>query len=148
MLDMPEISRYLYLAGAVPFLVLGMAHALATPLRREQASGLSPRDPAVREAMQQDSLMLTRRTNVWLAWVGFNLSHSLGAVLFGAVVVFIGRNQATFEAQATLFLPLAVVVSSLYLALAIKFWFRAPIIGVALSGVCFVVSWTLYLLRG
>jgi uncharacterized membrane protein YobD (UPF0266 family) len=92
--------------------------------------------------------MLTRRTNVWLAWVGFNLSHSLGAVLFGVVVVLIGRNQATFEAQASLFLPLAVLVAGLYLVLAIQFWFRTPIIGLALSGVCFAVSWTLFLLRG
>jgi hypothetical protein len=145
---MGEISRYLFLAGALPFLVLGVAHALATPLHPAQSRGLSPRDPAVRDAMQRDFIMLTRRTNVWLAWVGFNLSHSLGAVLFGAFVVLIARSQATFEAQATLFLPLAVLVSGLYLALAIRFWFRTPIIGVALSSVCFVGSWALFLLRG
>ena len=98
--------------------------------------------------MQQDSVLLTRRTTVWLGWVGFNLSHSLGAVLFGAVVVLVGRNQAMFEAQATLFLPLAALVSGLYLALAIRFWFRTPIIGVALSSACFLVSWALFLLRG
>jgi hypothetical protein len=145
---MGEISRYLFLAGALPFLVLGVAHAFATPLHPAQSRGLSPRDPAVRNAMQRDFIMLTRRTNVWLAWVGFNLSHSLGAGLFGAVVVLIARSQATFEAQATLFLPLAVLVSGLYLALAIRFWFRTPIIGVALSSVCFVGSWALFLLRG
>jgi len=145
---MVEISRYLFLAGALPFLVLGVAHALATPLHPAHSKGLSPRDPAVRSAMLRDFIMLTRRTNVWLAWVGFNLSHSLGAVLFGAVVVLIARNQASFEAQAPLFLPLAVLVSGLYLALAIRFWFRTPVVGVALSSVCFVGSWALFLLRG
>lgn len=83
---MLELSRYLFLAGAMPFVVLGLAHAVATPRTPAQARGLSPRDPALRDAMVHDSLLLTRRTNVWLAWVGFNLSHSLGAVLFGAVV--------------------------------------------------------------
>src|SRR5687767_13603805 len=118
-LSVSDLSRLLFLAGAMPFVVLGLAHALATPRTPAQAKGLSPRDPALREAMAQDTVLLTRRTNMWLAWVGFNLSHSLGAVLFGAVVVLIGRSQATFEAQGALFLPLAVLVSGAYLVLGI-----------------------------
>lgn len=145
---MPELSRYLFLAGAMPFVVLGLAHAVATPRTPDQAKGLSPRDPALRDAMVHDSVLLTRRTNLWLAWVGFNLSHSLGAVLFGAVVVLIGRSQATFQAQAALFLPLAILVSGIYLVLAIRYWFRTPIVGITLSTVCFAVSWAVFLIRG
>lgn len=145
---MLELSRYLFLAGAMPFVVLGLAHAVATPRTPAQARGLSPRDPALRDAMVHDSLLLTRRTNVWLAWVGFNLSHSLGAVLFGAVVVLIGRNQATFQAQAALFLPLAILVSGIYLVLAIRYWFRTPIVAITLSSVCFAMSWAVFLIGG
>lgn len=145
---MSELSRLLFLAGAMPFLALGLAHALATPRTPAQAKGLSPRDPALREAMAQDTVLLTRRTNVWLAWVGFNLSHSLGAVLFGVVVVLIGRSQATFEAQGALFLPLAILVSGAYLILGIRYWFRTPIVAITLSTVCFVVSWVLFLIGG
>lgn len=112
---MPEIDRYLFLAGALPFVVLGVAHAFATPRTPAEAKGLSPRDPALRDAMVRESVLLTRRTNLWLAWVGFNLSHSLGAVLFGALVLLIGRSPASFRAEAGVFLPLAVVVSGLYL---------------------------------
>jgi hypothetical protein len=143
-----ELSRYLFLAGAIPFVVLGVAHAVATPHTTAQSRGLSPRDPALREAMVRDSLLLTRRTNLWLAWVGFNLSHSLGAVLFGAVVVLIGRNQATFQAQAALFLPLVVSVSGIYLVLGICYWFRTPILAIMLSSVCFAVAWALFLMGG
>jgi hypothetical protein len=143
-----ELSRYLFLAGAIPFVVLGVAHAVATPRTTAQSRGLSPRDPALREAMVKESLLLTRRTNLWLAWVGFNLSHSLGAVLFGAVVVLIGRSEATFQAQAALFLPLAILVSGIYLVLGICYWFRTPILGITLSSVCFAVAWALFLIRG
>jgi hypothetical protein len=139
-----ELSRLLLLAGAAPFLVLGLVHALATPRTPAQAKGLSPRDPALREAMARDTILLTRRTNMWLAWVGFNLSHSLGAVLFGVVVVLIGRNQATFEAQGPVFLPLATLVSGTYLVLGIRYWFRAPIVGITLSVLCFVASWVCF----
>ena len=143
-----ELSRYLFLIGALPFIVLGLAHAAATPQTPADAKGLSPRDPAVRDAMAHDSVLLTRRTTLWLAWVGFNLSHSLGALLFGAVVVLIGRSSASFEAQATVFLPLAVLVSATYLVLGVRYWFRTPIIGISLASVCFVVSWVLFAKAG
>ena len=143
-----ELSRYLFLIGALPFIVLGLAHAVATPQTPADAKGLSPRDPAVRDAMARDSVLLTRRTTMWLAWVGFNLSHSLGAILFGAVVVLIGRSSASFEAQATVFLPLAVLVSATYLVLGVRYWFRTPIIGISLASVCFVVSWVLFAKAG
>jgi len=142
-----DLSRYLFLAGGLPYLVLGALHALKTPATPEQKKGLSPRDPKLRTAMTDDTILLTRRTTVWLAWVGFNFSHSLGAVLFGAVVVLIGRNPATFAAQAGVFLPLAVVVSALYLLIGVRYWFRTPIVGIAWSVACFVAAETLVLLR-
>jgi hypothetical protein len=143
-----ELSRYFFLIGALPFIVLGLAHAVATPQTPADAKGLSPRDPAVRDAMARDRILLTRRTTLWLTWVGFNLSHSLGAVLFGAVVVLIGRSSASFEAQASLFLPLAVLVSAIYLVLGVRYWFRTPIIGISLASVCFLVSWVLFARAG
>ena len=76
---MLELSRYLYLAGALPFFVLGLAHALATPRAPADVKGLSPSDPQLAEAMTRSGLRLTRRTDMWRAWVGFNFSHSLGA---------------------------------------------------------------------
>lgn len=143
---MAELSRYAFLLGALPFVVLGVAHALATPLTPEQTKGLSPRDPAYRRGMSAQFPILTRRTNLWLGWVGFNLSHSLGVVLFGVVVLLVGRTQATFQAAGPTFVPLAVVVSGLYLAIGLRYWFRTPIVGIAVSSVCFVTSWLLQLL--
>jgi hypothetical protein len=141
---MLALSRYLFLTGALPFLLLGLAHVLATPRGPGESRGLSPRDPAFREAMTAQPLLLTSRTNLWLAWVGFNLSHALGAILFGAVVLLVGRSQEAFRAQAGLFLPLAVVVAGLYLALGLRYWFRTPVVGIALSNACFVASWILF----
>jgi len=56
----------------------------------------------------------------------------------------IGRSGASFEAQANVFLPLAVLVSAIYLVLAVRYWFRTPIIGISLASVCFLVSWLLF----
>lgn len=145
---MRELSRYLFIAGAMPYIVLGLLHAWHTPFTTAEDKGLSPRDRALRDTMAGANLLLTRRTTLWLTWVGFNLSHSLGAVLFGAVVVLVGRSDASFRAQAGVFLPLANVVSLCYLAIALRFWFRTPVIGIALAGVCFLTAGLAFALAG
>jgi hypothetical protein len=142
---MPELSRYLFLAGACPFILLGAVHVWATPQDTHDRKGLSPSDPQLAESMARARLRLTPRTDVWRAWVGFNLSHGLGALVFGSLVVLIGRNDASFTAEARLFIPFAVVVSAAYLVLAMRYWFRAPIVGCAISFGCFLASWVVLL---
>ena len=139
---MSELARYLFLAGAAPFLLLGTAHALHTPLAVSDRKGLTPSDPALPELMARSGLRLTRRTDVWRAWIGFNFSHSLGAVLFGVVVVLAGRTPEAFAHNAV-FLPLALGVSLLYLVLGAAYWFRAPIAGITSSVVLFAAAWAL-----
>jgi hypothetical protein len=143
-----ELSRYLFLLGAVPFLVLGTMHALYTPRRTDERKGLSPGDPALAEVMARTRLVLTRRTDMWRTWVGFNLSHSLGAVLFGTVVVLAGRNAASFGSNAAVFLPFAVIVSAAYLGLGLVYWFRTPITGIAIALVLFSSAWIVRFVGG
>lgn len=97
--------------------------------------------------MTTSSVRLTRRTDMWLAWVGFNLSHSLGVLVFGVSTVLIGRSEASFNMEAPLFGPLAVLVSAVYLVLAVRYRFRTPIFGCAVSFVLFLLSWSLLNLR-
>jgi hypothetical protein len=139
------LSRYLFLAGSLPFLVLGVAHVRATPLVPDRPRGLSPADPRLAEEMTRTTLRLTRRVDMWRAWVGFNLSHSLGLLVFGLVVVLVGRSEAVFLQEGRTFVPLALAVSAGYLALAVKYWFRIPIAGSAMGVILFLASWVLLL---
>ena len=143
-----EVSRALFLAGALPFLFLGIAHLVATPRRPSDRRGLSPFDPAVAATMAGASVRITRRTTLWLTWVGFNLSHGLGVILFGVVVLLAGRSDASFTSEAPVFVPLAVVVSGTYVAIGLRYWFRAPILGCATSFALFVLSWAFHLASG
>ena len=145
---MLHLSRYLFLAGATPFVVLGLAHAMATPLAAGDRKGLSPRAPDLADAMARTSPRLTNRTDMWRAWVGFNLSHSLGAFVFGAFVITVGRSAGSYGELASIAVPFASVVSTAYLGLAVKYWFRIPILGCALSVGSFLASWALLVLGG
>jgi len=140
---MPELSRYFFLAGALPFLVLGVAHAVVTPRAVTDLKGLSPSDAELSRAMARSRLRITKRTDMWLSWVGFNLSHSLGILAFSAFVLVIGMSSLSFAQHAAFCVPLSVIVSASYLRLAVRYWFRTPIIGCALSVGCFATSWAL-----
>jgi hypothetical protein len=146
-MTLAELSRYLFLAGSLPYLLLGTVHAVATPQGPGDRKGLSPSDPGLADAMARTAVRLTRRINMWGAWVGFNLSHSLGLVVLGALIVLIGRNEATFRAQASIFVPFALAAAAVYLVLAVRYWFRIPIIGCALSLALLLSSWLALMLE-
>jgi len=138
-----ELSRYLFLAGATPVVVLGAAHACLTPRRPGLPTGLSPADPHLAELMSQTRLRLTPRTDMWRAWVGFNYSHGLGLMVLGGLVLLSGSSELLFATGAAILVPFAFFASAIYLLLAIKYWFRAPILGCGLSFLLFLCSWIL-----
>jgi hypothetical protein len=69
---------------------------------------------------------------MWDAWLGFNLSHSLGAVVFGILCI----TASSKPSVASL-----AVVSLIYLVLAIRFWFYVPAIGIAIATACLLLAW-------
>ena len=138
---MQELSRYLFLAGGILLLLLGTAHVVHTPQQPAERKGLSPADPAIAESMARSRVLLTGRTDMWRVWVGINLSHSLGVLLLGFVVVLVGRTPASFGYNAAVFVPLAIVVSLAYLGLGFVYWFRTPIIAVGVSVLLFSCAW-------
>ena len=80
---------------------------------------------------------------MWRAWVGFNFSHSIGAVLFGSCCIFLGvALQSLALPKAALIVPVAI--GALYFWLAVQYWFRIPAIGIALGTVCFSIGWLVY----
>lgn len=95
--------------------------------------------------MAKDHPRFTKRTSIWLAWVGFNLSHSLGCIIFGAFVVILGRDGSTFNRNAFLAVPFSLLVALLFTGLAAKYWFKTPLRGCILSTACFLISWVLHL---
>jgi len=69
---------------------------------------------------------------MWDAWLGFNLSHSLGAILFGVVCT---------NMTAKSWLAFLAMVSVIYLVLAIRFWFNLPAIAIATATACLLIAW-------
>jgi hypothetical protein len=138
---MSHLAQLLLACGGAIFVLLGFLHALYTFLDLRKPRRLVPDTPEVREAMEGSTLRLTRgATTMWNAWVGFNFSHSLGAMMFGAGCMAVGHLPDRIGLPpAALLIPIAV--GALYVLLAARYWFRIPLIGTALATAFFVLAW-------
>lgn len=139
-----SLSQWWLVAGGSVFLILGLLHAAYTLSDEKRPRRIVPDDPKVIEAMAASKVRIARGgTTVWRAWIGFNLSHSLGAVMFGAACLIAGLLLKTLSPpRAALFIPVAI--ASLYALLAVRYWFRIPVIGTALATFCFAAAWLTY----
>lgn len=130
------LALILFAAGGAIFGVLGTLHLILTFRGRK----LHPYDDAVRTAMTATTLRITRDTSLWDAWIGFNASHSLGAMVFAAFVLLLALGHGDFLRSAPVFAWLAAANSIVWLAVAQRYWFRVPRNGLALASGCFVAA--------
>lgn len=123
-------------ASALVMLALGGIHLVYT----YWGPKLLPRDPALVEEMKAVPLVITKQTTVWRAWIGFNASHSIAALLFGLVFGYLAlaRPEVLFGSWFLLGLGFATLLA--FAVLAWAYWFTVPLIGVCLSLLCYVAS--------
>lgn len=140
-MEQSEVARYFFQLGTLPLMVAGFLHALGSVGDVVQPRLFIPVNDEVRRLMSQTGLRLIRRTSMWLAWLGFNISHGLGAFGFGLLCLLISVHD--FETVKTLkpFLPFTIFRSLSYFLLAIRFWFYAPAIATGFSTACFALSY-------
>ena len=122
--------------GAGIFGTLGTLHLVYTFFSPK----FDPRDPAVAVAMKGTSPRITRATTMWNCWIGFNASHSLGAMMFAAVYLLLAIGHPQLLSESPAFVALALVNALAYLALAFKYWFRIPLTGIAIATACFAIA--------
>ena len=129
--------------GATIVILLGAVHALYTLRSSPRGGPMTPTDDRVRAAMEiHGGLGLAPRidSSLWTAWVGFNLSHSLGAVAVGLFVGLPALDDFDAALDTGWWVVLALTLPVLYLALSARYWFRDPTIGIALSAALIAVG--------
>jgi hypothetical protein len=90
--------------------------------------------------MKGARLAFNRRADVWRAWLGFNLSHSLGLFLFGAGVLVLVRRRFELFAGSLDVQVATVLVAAAYFVLALRFWFWGPAFASAVGLLCLLAS--------
>jgi hypothetical protein len=143
-----RLARFLLDCGGSILVLMGSVHALYTFLDIRRPRRLVPQDPAVALAMTASPVRMSRGgTTMWRAWVGFNFSHSVGAVLFGVLCIWTGVVLGAVVIPAWILLVF-VVISFIYLGMSVLYWFRAPTVGIAVASACLLVAWLMYAFTG
>jgi|SRR5947207_360783 len=127
-------------AGALIFVALGSYHLVFTLRDLWGPRTFTPSDENLRFAMMKSRLALSPAVNLWDAWMGFNLSHSLGLILFGGGLLTIAWAHFPAFAQSPSLQFVAITVAVVYLALSLRFWFWGPAVGTGIGLACFLVA--------
>lgn len=128
-------AAFLLTSAAIIF-ALGAIHLLYT----FRGPKLTPRDPALQTAMAQVSPVLTRQTTMWKAWVGFNASHSMGALLFGLVYGWFALVNPAQLFASWFLLAVGFAMLAGLVALGRAYWFSVPFRCICVAFGCYVAA--------
>ena len=139
-MHMIAIAPSLVVVSAAIILLLGLIH-----LYTFRGSKLHPRDTALEARMKEVSPVLTRETTMWRAWVGFNASHSYGAILFGLVYGYLAVAQSSLLFQSPFLLLVCLLLLACYAVPGKVYWFSVAFRGIVLSSALYaaalVITW-------
>jgi hypothetical protein len=126
---MDTLAPLLLAASAGIIFALGGLHLLCTFC----GPRLLPRDADFQARMSEVSPVITRETTMWKCWAGFNASHSLGAILFGAVFGYLALWQGAMFFHSHFLQWLGLLTLASYAFLGKRYWFSIPLRGIVLA---------------
>lgn len=137
---MTELPPTLIALSALIIFLLGCVHLWFT----FHGNQLHPRDPELLEKLKLSHPKITRETTMWNAWIGFNASHSYGAMLFGLVYGYLALAHAQFLFDSKFLLLLGLVLLGGYVFLGKCYWFSRPFYGITLATVLYSAALIVY----
>jgi len=130
------IAASLVAASAAVIFALGTLHLVYA----FHGNKLRPRESTLPAQMAHSALVLTRETNVWKAWIGFNASHSLGAMLFGVVYADLALAHPAVLWGSPVLLASGGALLAAFAWLGKRYWFSVPFRGIVLALVLYLAG--------
>jgi hypothetical protein len=130
------MAYILYIIGFSIFALLGSIHLLYT----FYSNKFEAYDSLVTQAMKGTTIILTKETTLWKAWIGFNASHSLGVMFIAFIYITLASKYFDVIEQSLLLSLLPILIGLSYLFLAKVYWFSTPFIGISIATICFVAA--------
>jgi hypothetical protein len=132
-------AKYLWVLGSAIIFVLGTLHLFYTFFTNK----FSSKNESLIDEMKKSYPRLTRQTTMWKAWMGFNASHSSGAIFIGAINCYLAVKQFEWLQADAFYMPFNILTIGFYVWLAKKYWFKIPFAGIAACFVCYLLSYLL-----
>ena len=123
------LASFCILASSCLLGLLGLVHLLYT----FHGNRFDPRDAALTAALKTVSPRISRETTMARAAKGFHASHSLGVLLFALVYGYLALCAGSVLHQSWFLQALGMGVLLTYLVLAKCYWFKIPLVGIAVA---------------
>ena len=140
------MSDIVFLLGALPFAFLGIAHLALTVQDLRAPTNFTPVDAALVAQLKETKVVLTSKAPVarsmWDTWLGVNLTHSLGLIIFALFPGMIALHDSNLLHEIALVRPFSILIALVYAIVAFRFLFLPAGI-VATLGLGFLVAGTL-----
>lgn len=130
-------AKYLWIFGSLIFTFLGFIHVFFTFFTKK----FSPRTKNLECEMKSTNLILTKQTTIWNAWIGFNASHSIGAIFIGIINIYLVGMSDSLMQTDHFYKLFNILTCGFYLWLAKKYWFKTPFIAILIAFICFIISY-------
>ena len=128
------LAQMLMLASAAVAFAMGAGHLWLTFFTR----AFHPRDPETEARMRRDCPQLTGRTTMWDTWIGFNGSHSLAPMLYGATYGYLAWAHPSILFGSVVLRALGLATLLGLLALGLRYWFNMLVRGLLVVIACYV----------
>ena len=133
------LAQIFMISSAGIILAMGILHLAYTYV----GDKLHPRDKDLLQRMKTTSPVISRQTDMWKAWVGFNASHSAGAILFGAIFSYLAVQQPALLFHSYFLGVAGLTTLGAYLVMAKLYWFTRPLQGILLALLAYVAAFFL-----
>ena len=137
------LAKYLWEIGSIIIVILGSIHLYYTFFTNKFFS----RNEKMIDEMKSPSPVLTKGTTMWNAWIGFNASHSSGAIFIGIINFYLAIQYFTVLQSDNFFFLFNILTIGFYAWLAKKYWFKIPFAGLLMTLICFFVSYILTMIN-
>ena len=130
------MSVVLAAIGAGIILVMGIGHAVFTAQSTPEGGPMMPTNPQVLAAMNTRGgigMAPDIDSNLFSAWIGFNLSHAFGIIAIAGIVMYHVIADFGAALDEPWFLLLIGAVPVVYLGLAVRYWFDDPRNGILIA---------------
>jgi len=135
-------AKYIWEFGSIIFIILGSIHLVYTFFTNKFLS----KNEKVMIEMKSSYPILTNETTLWKAWIGFNASHSVGAIFIGVINIYLVHSFIVTLENDLFFFVFNILTVGFYLWLAKKYWFKIPFFGILLTLICYLSAFVITLL--
>ena len=129
--------NFLVAMSAGIFAILGMLHLVYTLHDfGERPRYFRPMDRSLLEVMRKTNMAIAPAgRDYWSGILGFNLSHSIGVLLFALFIV------ATAQYQILWLKPILALVGGAFAAISWRCWFHIPMLGSLIGTALMIAAW-------